>query len=96
MKRSTIQRINEASANIISWSGYTKENDELIEWCDNEVPQHAVAIKREWRGLPDVAFHFAMQSEAHTLFLALCDVERVCVDGDAWDDPIQQRKEQAE
>jgi hypothetical protein len=32
MKRSTVQKINEADANIIEWSGYTKENDELIDW----------------------------------------------------------------
>lgn len=68
--------------NIIEFTGNTIEGDELLEWCDDEVPQHAVAVKREWRNLPDIAFHFATQDEAHTLFLALCQVQQVMVDGD--------------
>jgi hypothetical protein len=71
----------------VEFTGHTLQGDELIEWCDEEemVPtmsQHAVAIYREWRGLPDIAFHFGMQSEAHALFMALCQAEKIIVEGE--------------
>jgi hypothetical protein len=83
-------KLNEAmnqSQAPIEFTGNTLQGDELIEWRDEEemVPamsQHAVVIKREWRGLPDIAFHFGMQSEAHALFMALCQVEKVLVEGE--------------
>lgn len=71
-----------ASQAPIEFTGYTKQGDELVEWRDDEVPQHAVAINREWRGLPAIAFHFAAQPEAHALFMALCEAEAIMVEAD--------------
>jgi hypothetical protein len=79
-------RLNEAMNRTggapFEFTGNTLQGDELVEWCDDEVPQHAVAIYREWRGLPDIAFHFGMQSEAHALFMALCQAEAIMVEGE--------------
>jgi hypothetical protein len=66
----------------VEFTGYTLQGDELVEWCDDEVPQHAVVIYREWRGLSNIAFHCCMQSEAHALFMALCQAEKIMVEGD--------------
>lgn len=66
----------------IEFTGYTIQGDELIEWRDDEVGQHGVQINREWRGLTDISFYFGMQSEAHSLFLALCQAEDIRTDWD--------------
>lgn len=87
-------KVNEAMSRSqapIEFTGYTLQGDELIEWCDDEVPQHAVAINREWRGLPDIAFHFDAQVEAHALFLALCQAKIVMVESDEPSEMNRQR-----
>ncbi len=66
----------------IEFTGYTLQGDELVEWRDDEVKQHGVQINREWRHLPDISFYFGMQSEAHSLFLALCQAEDTLIEGD--------------
>ena len=70
------------SGSPVEFTGYTIQGDELIEWRDDEVNQHGVQISREWRHLPDLLFYFSMQSEAHSLFLALCQAEDVRTDWD--------------
>jgi hypothetical protein len=68
------------SMSIVEFSGFTRENDEVLEVCDDEVGQHMVELHRNWRGLPDITFLFDMQIEAHALFLTLCDVSKVIVE----------------
>ncbi len=68
----------------IIFTGYTHEGDELVEWHDLSVTpaQHKVYINREWRGLPEIIFSFNAQHAAHALFLALCDVRRLFIEGE--------------
>ena len=70
------------SQSPILFTGCTVQGDELIEWCDDETGQHAVQINREWRGLADITFYFDMQSEAHVLFMALCQAKDIRTDYD--------------
>jgi hypothetical protein len=72
----------EKSGFSIQFSGYTKEGDEVMEWCDEEADMHCVSLNREHRGFNDIEFRFDMQVEAHALFLALCDAKSIFVSGE--------------
>lgn len=75
-------QVDEKPAFSVQFSGYTKQDDEVMEWIDEEAGQHAVTLDREHRGFENIEFRFEMQAEAHALFLALCDAKEVFVLGE--------------
>lgn len=72
--------------NIIEFTGYTSQGDDVIEWHDEDadvkLDMHRVDINRDARGLAGIAFNFSTKLSAHAAFLALCDASSVYVDGD--------------
>jgi hypothetical protein len=65
---------------MIEFTENTVQGDELVEWHDEEIPQHGVQIGRLWRGYDDILLFFKSQEGAHTAFMALCEVEKVWTD----------------
>lgn len=80
---SSVDRAMSRSQAPVEFTGYTLSGDELVEWHDAETGQHAVDLNRAWQGGSDVTFYFDMRDEAHALFLALCQVKCIVMEGDA-------------
>lgn len=70
------------SCNLIDFTGFTRQGDEVAEWHDDETGQYAVTLDRELRGYDGIDFYFETQASAHAFFLALCDLKSVYVAGE--------------
>lgn len=72
----------QSGCNLIDFTGFTSQGDEVAEWHDDETQQYAVTLDREPRGYDGIDFYFETRASAHAFFLALCDLKSVYVAGE--------------
>jgi len=72
----------QSGCNLIDYTGFTSQGDEVAEWHDDETQQYAVTLDREPRGYDGIDFYFETRASAHVFFLALCDLKSVYVAGE--------------